>query len=228
MEIQLLYRPAYSLGLIDLEGGEEVRVEAASMVSMSDGVKMETGTTGGLLASLGRALVGGESFFQNTFLAPRGGGQIGVAPALPGDMLVVNLRGESLMVQSGSFVASAMGVDVDTRWSGAKTFFASEGLIMLRARGQGPLLLSSYGAIHEKVLEKGERFTVDTGHLVAFTEGIGFKVRSVGGIKSTLFSGEGLVVDLKGEGRVFLQSRSTDQFLAWLIPQLPVERRGSD
>jgi uncharacterized protein (TIGR00266 family) len=224
MQIEILYRPSYSLGLIKLEGGEEVRVEAASMVSMTDGIDMETGTTGGLLKSLGRALVGGESFFQNTYKAPKDGGEVAVSPALPGDMLVVDMQGENLMVQSGSYVASSRGVEVDTKWSGAKTFFASEGLIMLRARGRGKLLLSSYGAIHEKTLADGEKLRVDTGHLVAFTEDIDFKVRSVGGLKSTLFSGEGLVVDLKGPGRVLLQSRSTDQFLAWLIPQLPQQR----
>jgi uncharacterized protein (AIM24 family) len=64
---------------------------------------------------------------------------------------------------------------------------------------------------------------VDTGHLVAIDEGIGFTVRAVGGLKSTLFSGEGLVVDLTGPGRVLLQTRSTDAFLTWLMPQ--VERR---
>jgi hypothetical protein len=88
------------------------------------------------------------------------------------------------------------------------------------------MLVSSYGAIHEMNLEAGERYTVDTGHLVAFSEGIGFKVHTIGGIKSTMFSGEGLVVDLTGPGRVLLQSRSTDQFPAWLIPQLPFERKG--
>ena len=148
------------------------------------------------------------------------------SPALPGDLLAVNLQGESLMVQSGSYVASAVDIDVDTRWSGAKTFFASEGLVMLRARGRGELLMSSYGAIHDMELQAGQTQTVDTGHLVAFTEGIDFRVRTIGGIKSTMFSGEGLVVDLTGPGRVLLQSRSTDQFLAWLIPQLPFQRRG--
>jgi uncharacterized protein (AIM24 family) len=59
---------------------------------------------------------------------------------------------------------------------------------------------------------------------VAFTDGIGYQVRAVGGLKSTLFSGEGLVVDLTGPGRLLLQTRSTDQFLAWLIPQLPTQR----
>jgi uncharacterized protein (AIM24 family) len=88
------------------------------------------------------------------------------------------------------------------------------------------MLVSSYGAIHEMELGPGEKYTVDTGHLVAFSEGIGFRVRTIGGVKSTMFSGEGLVVDLTGPGRALLQSRSTDQFLAWLIPQLPFERQG--
>ncbi len=98
---------------------------------------------------------------------------------------------------------------------------------MLRASGTGKLLLSSFGAIHEVNLGAGETYTVDTGHLVAFTESIGFKVRRVGGLKSTIFSGEGLVVDLTGPGRVLLQTRSTDAFLSWLIPHLP-KQRGSE
>jgi uncharacterized protein (TIGR00266 family) len=118
-------------------------------------------------------------------------------------------------------VASEMAIEVDTKWGGAKTFFASEGFILLRASGSGKLLLSSYGAIHEVELGAGETYTVDTGHLVAFSEGMGFKVRRVGGVKSTLFSGEGLVVDLTGPGRVLVQTRSADAFLAWLIPRLP-------
>lgn len=226
MQIELLYRPAFSLGVIQLDGGEEVRVEAASMVSMSQGITLETQATGGLFKSLSRAVLGGESFFQNTFQAPPGGGRIAVAPALTGDLIVLDLHDETLMVQSGSYLASAMDLTTDTKWSGAKTFFASEGLIMLRVQGTGLLLLSSYGAIHEMNLAAGETVTVDTGHLVAFTQGIGFQVRKVGGMTSTLFSGEGLVVDLTGPGRVLAQTRSTDQFLSWLIPKLPHDSGG--
>ncbi len=224
MNVDIKYRPSYSLGFISLEGGEQARVEGGSMVSMSHGVAIETSATGGLLSSLSRKMFGGESFFQNTFLAPAEGGEIVVAPPLPGDLLNLELSG-SLMVQSGSYVASEMSVSVDTKWGGAKTFFASEGLIMLRASGQGQLLVSSYGAIHEMELAAGQRYTVDTGHLVAFSEGMDFRVRRIGGIKSTLFSGEGLVVDLAGPGQVLMQSRSADQFLAWLIPQLPQPKR---
>lgn len=220
MKVDIRYKPSYSLGFISLSGGEEVRVEGGSMVSMSDGVEIETEATGGLLSSFTRKVFGGESFFQNTFQAPSQGGVVTVAPPLPGDLLDLKLEGP-LMVQSGSYLASEMGVDLDTKWGGSKTFFASEGLIMLRASGHGQLLVSSYGAIHDVGLAAGQRYTIDTGHLVAFTEGMDFRVRKVGGLTSTLFSGEGLVVDLTGPGRVLLQSRSTDQFLSWLIPQLP-------
>lgn len=221
MQIELLYRPAFSLGIIHLDGNEQVRVEAASMVTMTQGITLETAATGGFLKSISRAVLGGESFFHNTYTAPAGGGQIGVAPALTGDLMALEMHDETLMVQSGSYLASAMTVTTDTKWSGAKTFFASEGLIMLRAQGSGPLLLSSYGAIHEMNLAAGQTVSIDTGHLVAFTQDIGFQVRKIGGMKSTLFSGEGLVVDLTGPGRVLAQTRSTDQFLSWLIPKLP-------
>lgn len=226
MEIEVIYRPSYSLGVIRLSGGEQVLVEGGSMVAMSQGVTLETKATGGFLKSLSRSLLGGESFFQNTYRAPGGGGTIYVAPPLPGDLFTMDLRNESLLIQSGAYVASEMGVQVDTKWGGAKTFFASEGLILLRASGSGKVLLSSYGAIHEVELGAGEMLTVDTGHLVAFNERVGFKVRAIGGLKSTLFSGEGLVVDLSGPGKVLLQTRSQSSFLAWLIPQLPRERRG--
>jgi uncharacterized protein (TIGR00266 family) len=227
MNIELKYRPSYTLGIITLDPGEEIQVEGGSMVSMSSEISIETKARGGLLKSLGRAVLGGESFFQNTYRAGSNGGEITVAPALPGDMQIVELNGSSMMVQSGSYVASGDGVDVDTKWGGAKTFFASEGLIMLRVYGQGKAILSSYGAIHEFDLAAGESYTVDTGHLVAFTENMGFKVRSVGGLKSTLFSGEGLVVDLTGPGKVLLQTRSTDAFLSWLLPKLPKDHSSS-
>jgi uncharacterized protein (TIGR00266 family) len=221
MKVEIKYKPSYSLGVVTLDPNEELQVEGGSMVSMSSDIHIETKARGGILKSLGRALLGGESFFQNTYRAGPRGGEVNVAPALPGDLFLLELNGESMMVQSGSYVASSDGINVDTKWGGAKTFFASEGLIMLKVFGQGLAILSSYGAIHELDLTAGQRYTVDTGHLVAFTENMGFNVRSVGGLKSTLFSGEGLVVDLTGPGKVLLQTRSTDALLSWLIPKLP-------
>jgi uncharacterized protein (TIGR00266 family) len=221
MQVEITYRPSYALAVVSLGADESVQAEAGAMVSMSPGMAIETKAKGGLMSALKRSVLGGESFFMNTYRAPGGGGQITLAPALPGDMAVMELRDETLMVQSGSYVGSSEGVAIDTKWSGAQTFFAREGLIMLKCSGTGTLILSSYGAIHEMELGPGESHTVDTGHLVAFTDGMGFSVKRIGGVKSTLFSGEGLVVDLTGPGKVLLQTRSDDAFLSWLIPRLP-------
>ncbi len=108
------------------------------MVSMSPGITIETEVKGGLLWALKRSMLGGESFFMNDYRAPAQGGVVTLAPALPGDLQVLELRGDTLIVQSGSYVASSQGVAVDTEWSGAKTFFASEGLIMpIGSGGEG-------------------------------------------------------------------------------------------
>jgi uncharacterized protein (TIGR00266 family) len=221
MQTEVLYRPSYSLVTVKLDANEGIQVEGGAMVSMSPNLQMETKARGGLLKSLSRSLFGGESFFMNTYTAPSEGGEITLAPALPGDAVVMELQNETLMVQSGSYIASSEGLDVDTKWGGAKTFFGGEGLIMLKVSGSGTLIVSSYGAIHPVELAAGQRYVVDTGHLVTFEDGMKFNVRKVSGWKSTLFSGEGLVVELTGPGRLTLQTRSQDAFLAWLIPHLP-------
>ncbi|WP_322807800.1 TIGR00266 family protein [Thermanaerothrix sp.] len=226
MEVEILYRPSYSVARVRLAANEALLAETGAMVGMSAGVQLETKMKGGFLKSLSRSVLGGESFFVNTFRAPSHGGEILLAPTLPGDVFLLELNNETYLVQSGSFMASSDGIQTDTKWSGARTFFGGEGLIMLRCSGTGKLLLSSYGAIHELDLKAGETYTVDTGHLVAFKENVGFHVRTVGGLKSTLFGGEGLVVDLTGPGKVLLQTRSEGAFLDWLIPRIP--KRSSD
>ena len=227
MQTEILYRPSFSMTRVQLQPGEEIRVEAGSMVSMSAGVTVETKMQGGFLKSLTRSVLGGESFFVNTYKAPADGGEINLAPALPGDMFVLELSNDTMLVQSGAFVASALTVEINTSWGGAKGFFGSGNLILLKASGSGPLMLASYGAIHEVSLAAGQKYTIDTGHIVAFSESMGFQVRRVGGMKSTLLSGEGLVVDLTGPGKLLMQTRSTAAFLAWLIPMLPTKSNNS-
>jgi uncharacterized protein (TIGR00266 family) len=226
MNVEIKYRPAFSIAFLHLSPDENVRVEAGAMVSMSSDTTLQTKAQGGLLKSLSRSVFGRESFFMNDYQASPNGGFVAVAPPLPGDMVVFTLE-HPMLIQSGSYIASETSVDLDTKWGGAKTFFASEGLIMLRASGHGQLVLSAYGAIDEINLAAGQKITIDTGHLVAFNDNIGFKIKKVGGMKSTLFSGEGLVIELTGPGNVYTQTRSTDQFLSWLIPKLPKQNASS-
>ena len=220
MNYEILHRPSYALLQVRLAAGESVNAESGAMVSMSADIEIETGMRGGLLGGLTRKFLGGESFFQNTFTASKDG-EVNFAPSLPGDICAVELRDETIYAQSGAYIACTEGIQVDTSWGGAKTFFSGEGLFMLKISGSGTVFLSSYGAIHEIMLEAGQSYTVDTGHMVSFAEGVGYDVRRVGGLKSTFFSGEGLVVELTGPGAITIQSRSTDALLAWLIPHLP-------
>ena len=220
------YRPSFALLTVELDAGESIRAEAGAMVSHSDGVGVETEANGGLLGSLKRSVLGGESFFQNTYTASTDG-HVTLAPPLPGDIVAHELEDETFYVQSGSYLASDPGMALDTEFGGARTFFGGEGLFLLKLTGSGPVFLSSYGAIHEVELDAGETYTVDTGHIVAFEGDVDFDVSRVGGLRSTLFSGEGLVARFQGPGRVWIQSRSEDALLAWLIPKLPTNTNTS-
>lgn len=220
MQYEILHRPSYALAQIQLASGEQLQAEAGAMVSMSASVSIETGMRGGLLGGLKRSVLGGESFFINTFTAEQSG-EVTIAPGLPGDIQAIEMTGNPVLVQSGSFLAATTDIEVDTSWSGKSGFFSGEGLILLRCTGHGLLFLSSYGAIHLKELNIGEQYTVDTGHMVAFDDSVKYSVGRSGGWKTTLLSGEGLVCKLEGPGRFYMQTRSQDAFLNWLLPHIP-------
>jgi uncharacterized protein (TIGR00266 family) len=221
MQVNLLYRPSYSVAQVLLNQDEKIQVEAGAMVGMSHDLEMKTHASGGFLKSMSRSIFGGVSFFLNTFTGQKEGDQILLAPPLPGDIAVIELNNQTLLVQSGSYLASSQSLEVDTKWTGAKTFFGREGLIMLKVSGTGTLIISSYGAIHPMSLASGEKYIVDTGHIVSFEDSIDYHVKKVAGWKSTLLSGEGFVAELTGPGNINLQSRSQHAFLHWLIPHLP-------
>lgn len=220
MNIELKHQPSFALAVLTLEPNEEVKVEPGAMVSFSDGVTVETKAEGGFFGGLKR-MVGGESFFQNTYRADSQGGELTLAPDLPGDMIVIPVEGDAFMFQSGAYIASEMGLTFDTQWGGAKGFFGSGSLVLLRVTGQGRVLAGCYGAVEERVLRPGQKYTVDTGHIIGFDSSISFQVRRAGNWKSTLLGGEGLVCELTGPGRVLMQTRSEEAFLSWLIPKLP-------
>lgn len=225
MEIDIQHRPSYSLAIVKLAANERIRADSGAMVSHSDGLEIETKAEGGFLASLGRAVLGGESFFQNFWKAGAGGGELTLAPDLPGDIVLIEMKGAPMLVQSGSYLASEDGVSVDAKIS-AKAFVAAEGVSMLECTGTGKMLVTSYGAIFEKILGANEKYIVDTSHLVAFDASMNVERKSVGGLKSALLSGEGLVVAMTGPGHVYIQTRSPKALIAWIIPQVP-QKSGS-
>jgi len=221
IRFEIAHQPSFAITTAYLDPGESLVTEGGAMVFKDTDITLETKARGGFMKSLGRSMLGNESFFMNTWHS-EAGGKIGLAQSLPGDMKVLDITPDTpVKVQSGGYIASTEGIEIETKWSGAKTFFAKEGAIMLRISGRGQLVIASYGALDEWTLGPGETFTVDTGHLVTMSEDIGFDVKKVGNWKSTMLSGEGLVSTLTGPGTFTTQSRSQESLLQWLIPKLP-------
>jgi uncharacterized protein (TIGR00266 family) len=117
-------------------------------------------------------------------------------------------------VQSGSYLAGETGIEIETKWGGARSFFGSEGLFLLHLKGSGQSLVSSFGAIHRITLDGTNDLIIDTGHVVAFGPGVQWRVKKVSGLLTSLISGEGLVCEFSGRGDVWLQTRSNQAFLA--------------
>jgi uncharacterized protein (TIGR00266 family) len=222
MKHEIKYKPSYSMLSVLLEANEAIQAQAGAMVSRSINIEMQTASKGGLMKGLARMAFGGESFFINTFVAQGGPAEVTFAPLLPGDIEHIQVDPNlGLMVQSGSYLACTPEVEIDTKWGGAKQFFAGEGLFMLRATGRGDIFVTSFGAVHQVHLQN-QGYIVDTGHIVAFDQSLQYKVTKPSkGLKGLFFSGEGLVAEFSGTGRLWIQTRNHPSFLGWIIAHMP-------
>jgi uncharacterized protein (TIGR00266 family) len=218
MEIATRHTPAYGVARLTLTGGEQVRVESGAMMAMSSGVTLSSKAEGGIMKSLKRAALGGESFFVSTYTAPAEGGFVDVAARLPGDLSSYTINpSQALFISKGSWMANEQTVTLNTQWGGFKNMFGSEGGFVLRAEGSGQVVFACYGALEVWNLEAGHHFTVDTGHMVAYEETVQMAIRKAsGGLVQTFKSGEGLVFDFSGPGRVWTQTRNPNELLGWI------------
>jgi uncharacterized protein (TIGR00266 family) len=224
MHIEILHRPSYAVADVHLQSGEAVIAEGGAMISMSPDVTVTTSTfsrgggAGALLAGLKRLLTG-ESFFMNKFTAGRDG-HVSLAPTLIGDIERVTLDGsKALIVQSSSFLAASDSLEMDTKFGGIKGLFSGEAMFWIKFTGKGELLLNSFGALFQ--VDVDGSFICDTGHIAAYDESLTYKVKKVGGWKATLLSGEGLVCEFSGKGRLFMQTHNAPGFGKFLGMKLP-------
>lgn len=218
---EILHQPAFSLAVVRLQPEQSILAEAGAMVSMSGNVELQAQMKGGLMGALKRA-AGGESAFVSTFTARGGAGEVCFAPGSPGDIAALELSNQMFFVQSSSYLAGDASLNVDTKWGGAKTFFGGEGLFVLQVSGAGLLLVSSFGAIHRKRLQAGERYVVDTGHLVAWEGTTQYTLRkAAAGFFRSMMSGEGIVAEFLGPGELLIQTRNLQAFASLLKPFFP-------
>lgn len=224
---EIKHNGAFALAVVQLQPEQSIQAEAGAMVGMSGNIDLQSQMKGGLMGAFKRA-VGGETAFVSTFTARGGAGEVALAPGAPGDIAAIAMNNQMFYVQSSSYLAGDTSLSIDTRWGGAKSFFGGEGLFVLQVQGTGLLLVSSFGSIHRKNLGHGERYVVDTGHLVAWEGHMPYQLRkaSSAGWFRSMVSGEGIVAEFTGPGEILIQTRNLAAFAGILKPFFPTQSSG--
>ncbi len=227
MHVELVNQPGNTAAKILLRPGETCTAESGAMLAMSSNVQITTTThkkQAGSLLKAAKRLLGGESLFLNHFEVDQQDGEVWLGTGLAGDMLVLQLDNDNLIVQGGSFLACDQGIDVDMGWQGFKSLLSGEHVFWLKLTGAGTAVLSSFGAIYP--IHVDGDYIVDSGHIVAFSETLDFSITKAG--KSwiqSMLGGEGLVCKFSGRGTVWCQSHNERSFGELLGPNLKIRSK---
>ncbi len=206
---------------IELDPKETVIAEAGSMMMMDNNIQMETifgdgsSKKSGFLGMLGGAakrVISGEGLFMTAFTNTGGyKEQVSFASPYPGKIIPLDLSRYQgrIICQKDAFLCAAKGVSVgiDFKRKLGAGFFGGEGFILQKLEGDGLIFIHACGTIIKKSIMPGQRLKVDTGCLVAMTKDVDYDIQFVGGIKNSLFGGEGIFfASLTGQGDVWIQS----------------------
>jgi uncharacterized protein (TIGR00266 family) len=221
MESEITHRPSFTHLTVTLERGESIVAEPGAMTGFSPEITVNTETSGDGLLDSAKSMLGGESFFTNEFVAEDGQGEVALAPPTPGDVMEHELDDETLYTVDGAFLAAETGVDIDSEVEGLNSVLGGVGLTPLALNGSGTVFVDSYGGLGRIDLDRGESYTIDNANLVAWDDTVEFETRRIGGLKSSLLSGEGLVCEFTGPGSAWYQTRDLDGLADVLDPELP-------
>jgi uncharacterized protein (TIGR00266 family) len=221
---------------IELDPDEGVIAEAGSFMMMDDGIKMETifgdgsqkdqGFLGKILGA-GKRILTGESLFMTAFYNTLTGKRnVSFASPYPGKIVPIDLneyKGK-FICQKDAFLCAAKGVSIGIEFSKklGRGLFGGEGFIMQKLEGDGMAFVHAGGTLAKKTLQAGETLRVDTGCIVGFTQDIQYDIEFVGGIKNTIFGGEGLFfAKLQGPGNVYIQSLPFSRLAGRVLASAP-------
>lgn len=221
MQYEFSHRPSHTHLTVTLDRGESIIAEPGAMVGHSANVSVETGTSRDGLLSSAKSMLGGESLFTNQFTVENAPGTVTFAPPTPGDVMPHELEDETLYSTDGAFLAATEGIDIDSEVGGLKSVLSEASLMPLALKGTGTAFIDAYGGLEKLELAAGESYVLDNEHLVAWDDEIEYETRRVGGLKSTLLSGEGLVFEFTGPGTAWYQTRDLDSFVGMLAPRMP-------
>ena len=226
---------------IELDPQETAIAESGAFMMMDDGIQMETifgdGSkkqgTGflGKLMSAGKRVLTGESLFMTAFTNnAQGKKKVSFASPYPGKIIALDLSllEGKIVAQKDAFLCAAKGVSVGIEFQRklGTGLFGEEGFIMQKLEGDGMAFVHAGGHVFERILQPGEFLRIDTGCLVAYTQTIDYDIQFVGGIKNTLFGGEGLFfATLRGPGKIWVQTLPISRLASRIISYGGIRRK---
>lgn len=226
MQISIGCKPSYSIATVVLDLGETVYCESGAMAYMSSGLDVSGSMKGGVVKSLMRRNLGEETFFMSKYKAKIDKAWVSLAPRSPGDIDVINIdRGHEYFIEAGASLGHGSSVHVDVKYAGARSIALREGATVLKATGEGPIIICSYGGLQKFELAPGENLIVDTGHLVAWSAGMGMRFGPLNNLITAQMTGEGLVGELTGPGEVWVQTRAEQGIKELFFPERGQNKR---
>jgi uncharacterized protein (TIGR00266 family) len=225
---------------VELDPAETALAESGAFMMMDDGIEMQTifgdgsGQNRGILGKLmsaGKRVLTGESLFMTAFTnIGNGKKRVSFASPFPGKIIPLDLLrlGGKVICQKDAFLCAAKGVTIGIEFQRklGTGLFGGEGFIMQKIEGDGLAFVHAGGHVTERELSPGELLKIDTGCIVAFTQNIDYDIQFVGGIKNTLFGGEGLFfATLRGPGKVWIQTLPISRLAGRILSYATVNRR---
>lgn len=209
---------------IELQKGESILSEPGSMVYMDEAINMDTKAEGGLMSSVKRSF-SGESFFLTEFEA-EAQGQVHFSPTAPGSVVPLTLdEGDVILTQQDAVICSVNG-NIDTGYNTdmAGGFLSGQGFKYTKLTGPENAFIAAGGEVTKMQLNSGQKLKIDTGCLVAFEQNVNVSAEKVGGLKNSLFGGEGLfVTTAEGPGTVWVQSMPVQELALELSQYIPTQ-----
>lgn len=224
MKTKIFDQGAFASLEVELAKGESIKAESGAMVSMDANIELTGNAEGGILGGLGRMLAG-EKFFLQTITAKDKTGKVMLAPTMLGNIQEIELNGETLNVQKDGFFAGETDLKISAKMQNlARGLFSGEGFFVLKISGTGKLFVSSFGGIVKIDVPKNTEYIVDNSHIVAWPDSMEFKIeKATKSWLNSFTSGEGLVVRFKGPGTVYIQTRNSRSFGAWIKQFIPLK-----
>lgn len=215
MNFEIDGNPDFGEVVVALGPNEDLLVESGAMSRMSADLDVRATTMGGFFKALGRKMFAGESLLLGRYHSERGG-VVALSPSYPGTVMHREVTDQPFLLTKGSFLGCSADVELKTRFGGFRSLLSKEGAFVIECVGRGDLFFHAFGCVEE--MDVDGDLIVDTGHVVAWEPTLNYKIQGMGGLKQTLFSGEGLTMRFSGKGKIWLQTRTLGELAGWLTP----------